>query len=145
MTQKIILLVEHDKDDEDLVLLAIRKGNVATKIAIARDGVEALDYLFATGKHAGRNIAEMPQLVLLDMRLPKIDGLEVLRQIRANPHTRRLPVVFLTSSEHEEHLLQGYDLGVNSFIRKPVDFNHFVDVVHRLQMYWLVLNEPAPA
>ncbi len=145
MTQKIIFLVEHDKDDEEIVLLAIKKGNLANKVVVARDGVEAIDYLFATGRYAGRNVSEMPHLVLLDMRLPKIDGLEVLRRVRADRRTRRLPVVFLTSSEEEDYLLQGYDLGVNSYIRKPVNFDHFVDAVHRLQRYWLDLNEPAPA
>ena len=143
MTQKSILLVEHDKDDEDLILLAIKKGNVATKVVVARDGVEALDYLFATGSHSGRAISDLPQLVLLDLRLPKSDGLEVLRRLRGDARTRRIPVVILTSSQEEEHLLQGYDLRANSFIRKPVDFNRFVAAVHRLQLYWLVLNEPA--
>ena len=143
--QKIVLLVEHNRDDEELVMLAIKRRNVATKVVVVRDGAEALDYFFATGAYASRNSAETPQLVLLDLRLPKINGLEVLRRLRADSRTRRVPVVFLTSSNEEEHLLQGYELGTNSFIRKPVDFDRFVEVVDHLQRYWLMLNEPPPA
>ena len=144
MSQKIILLVEDNQDDEELALLALDKGNVANEIIVARDGAEALDYVFATGQYAGRNASLAPQLVLLDLKLPKIDGLEVLRRLREEPRTRRLPVVILTSSKEEEDLMRGYDLGANSYVRKPVDFNHFVEAVRQLQMYWLVLNEPPP-
>ena len=144
MNTKTILLVEDNQDDEELALLAFKKGNVLNEVVVARDGVEALDYLFATGPHAGRNVAAMPQLMLLDLKLPKVDGLEVLRRVRADPRTRRLSVVILTSSKEEEDLIQGYDLGANSYVRKPVAFEQFVDAVRQLQVYWLVLNEPPP-
>ena len=145
MKPKIILLVEDNQDDEELAMIALKKGNIANEVIVARDGVEALDYLFATGAYAGRDVSELPQLVLLDLKLPRIDGLEVLRKVRADPRTRRLPVVILTSSKEEEDLIGGYEVGANSYVRKPVDFNHFVDAVHQLQLYWLVLNEPPPA
>jgi two-component system response regulator len=144
MTAKIILLVEDNQDDEELALLAFKKGQVANEVVVARDGVEALDYLFGTGAHAGRDVAMLPQLMLLDLKLPKVDGLEVLRRVRADSRTSRLPVVILTSSREEEDLIQGYDLGANSYVRKPVDFAQFVDAVRQLQVYWLVLNEPPP-
>ena len=144
MNTKIILLVEDNQDDEELALLALKKGNVLNEVVVARDGVEALDYLFGTGPYAGRDVSAIPQLMLLDLKLPKIDGLEVLRRVRADPRTRRLPVVILTSSREEEDLIHGYDLGANSYVRKPVDFNQFVVAVCQLQMYWLVLNEPPP-
>ncbi len=141
MSAKIILLVEDNQDDEELAMLALKKGNVANEVVVARDGAEALDYLFATGDYVGRAVSDLPQLVLLDLKLPKIDGLEVLRRLRADPRTRRLPIVILTSSKEEEDILRGYDFGANSYVRKPVDFNHFVEAVHQLQLYWLVLNE----
>ena len=144
MNEKIILLVEDNQDDEELALLAFKKGQVVNTVVVARDGVEALDYLFGTGPHAGRDVSALPQVMLLDLKLPKIDGLEVLRRVRADPRTRRLPVVILTSSREEEDLIQGYELGANSYVRKPVDFTHFVEAVGQLQMYWLVLNEPPP-
>ncbi len=144
MSQKIILLVEDNQDDEELALLALTKGNIANEVVVARDGAEALDYVFAKGKYSDRKIEDMPQLVLLDLKLPKVDGLEVLRHIRANERTRRLPVVILTSSKAEEDLLRGYNEGANSYVRKPVDFRDFVDAVRQLQMYWLVINEPPP-
>jgi two-component system response regulator len=144
MTAKIILLVEDNQDDEELALLAFKKGQVANEVIVARDGKEALDYLFGTGAHAGRDVAALPQLMLLDLKLPKVDGLEVLRRVRADPRTSRLPVVILTSSREEEDLIQGYDLGANSYVRKPVDFAQFVEAVRQLQVYWLVLNEPPP-
>jgi two-component system response regulator len=145
MNTKIILLVEDNQDDEELALLAFKKNNVANEVVVARDGVEALDYLFGTGPHAGRDVAALPQLMLLDLKLPKVDGLEVLRRVRADPRTRRLPVVILTSSKEEEDLIQAYDLGVNSYVRKPVAFDQFVKAASQLQMYWLVLNEAPPA
>jgi two-component system response regulator len=141
MKTKIILLVEDNQDDEELALLAFKKGQVANNVVVARDGVEALDYLFGTGAYAGRDATVLPQLMLLDLKLPKVDGLEVLRRVRADPRTRRLPVVILTSSREEEDLIKGYDLGANSYVRKPVDFAQFVEAVHHLQVYWLVLNE----
>ena len=144
MTAKIILLVEDNQDDEELALMAFKKGQVANEVVVARDGVEALNYLFGTGPHEGRDVCVLPQLLLLDLKLPKVDGLEVLRRVRADPRTKRLPVVILTSSREEEDLIKGYDLGANSYVRKPVDFAQFVDAVRQLQVYWLVLNEPPP-
>jgi two-component system response regulator len=141
---KIILLVEDNQDDEELALLAFKKGQVANEVIVARDGVAALDYLFGTGEYNGRDSSILPQMVLLDLKLPKLDGLEVLQAIRADPRTRRLPVVILTSSREDEDLIRSYDLGVNSYVRKPVDFNQFVEAVRLLQLYWLVLNEPPP-
>ena len=139
-----ILLVEDNPDDVDLTLRAFRKSKIANEIVIARDGVEALDYLFATGPHAGRDSNSLPQLVLLDLKLPRLDGLQVLERIRGNPKTRLLPVVILTSSTEEPDLLTGYSLGANSYIRKPVDFQEFVVAVRRLGLYWLLLNQPPP-
>jgi two-component system response regulator len=144
MSQKVILLVEDNPDDEELALLAFQKSNVANEVVIARDGEEALDYLFGTGTYAGRDVGVLPQVVLLDLKLPKIDGLEVLQRVRADPRTKRLPVVVLTSSKEEQDLIESYDLGANSYVRKPVDFDQFVDSVKHLQLYWLVLNEPPP-
>ncbi len=144
MTKKIILLVEDNPDDEELAMLALKKGKVANEVVVARDGVEALEYLFGTGAYAGRDVSELPQLVLLDLKLPKIDGLEVLRKVRSDPRTRCLPIVVLTSSKEEDDIIQGYDVGANSYVRKPVDYNQFVEAVHQLQLYWLVLNEPPP-
>ena len=144
MNQKIILLVEDNQDDEELALLAFQKGRVANSVIVARDGVEALDYLFGTGPHAGREASDLPALMLLDLKLPRIDGLEVLRRVRADPRTRRLPVVILTSSKEDEDLMRAYDLGVNSYVRKPVAFEQFVEAVAQLQIYWLVLNEQPP-
>jgi two-component system response regulator len=144
MNGKTILLVEDNQDDEELALLAFKKGQVLNDVVVARDGVEALDYLFATGAYAGRDVGTLPQMMLLDLKLPKLDGLEVLKRVRADPRTRRLPVVILTSSREDEDLLRGYDFGANSYVRKPVDFNQFVEAVRQLQMYWLVLNEPPP-
>jgi len=141
---KVILLVEDNADDEELMLRALRKSNVLNEIVVARDGVEALDYLFAEGRYAGRDLRIMPQLVLLDLKLPKIDGLEVLRRLRADPRTDLLPVVILTSSTEEQDRIAGYGLGANSYVRKPVDFNQFVESARQLGLYWLVLNEPPP-
>jgi CheY-like chemotaxis protein len=140
----ILLLVEDNPDDVELTMIAFERSNIANEVVVARDGAEALDYLFRTGVHADRDPSMMPELVLLDLKLPKIDGLEVLRRVRAEPATRRLPVVILTSSNEERDLVAGYDLGANSFIRKPVDFNEFVEAARHLGMYWLVMNQPPP-
>jgi two-component system response regulator len=141
MFDKTILLVEDNADDEELTIRALKKNKVTNSLVVARDGVEALDFLFGTGAHAGRDIAMLPGLVLLDLKLPKIDGLEVLRRIRADERTRRMPVTVLTSSKEEQDLIKSYDLGANSYIRKPVDFNQFTEAVRQLGMYWLMLNE----
>ena len=141
----VILLVEDNPMDEALTLRALQKSNIRNEVVVARDGVQALDYLFARGEHAGRDTGDLPQVVLLDLKLPKLDGLEVLRQLRADARTRRLPVVILTSSAEDQDVLRGYDLGANSYIRKPVDFTQFVDAVRQLGLYWLVLNQSVPA
>jgi two-component system response regulator len=139
-----ILLIEDNPDDEALTLRAFRKNNVTNEVVVARDGVEALDYLFGTGAYTQRDVTLLPQVVILDLKLPKIDGLEVLRRLRAAPQTRLLPVVILTSSNEERDLLQGYGLGANSYVRKPIDFAEFVDAVRQLGLYWLLLNERPP-
>jgi two-component system response regulator len=144
MRDNVILLVEDNPDDELLTLRALRKNNVAGEVVVARDGVEALDYLFATGEYAGRDISVMPQLILLDLKLPKIDGLEVLRRLRADERTRLLPVVILTSSKELQDMLDGYGRGANSYVRKPVNFEQFVGAVEQLKLYWLTLNEAPP-
>lgn len=144
MSEKEILLVEDNPDDEELALRALRGGKIRNTIVVARDGVEALDYLFGTGKQAGRDRRTLPTLVLLDLKLPKVDGLEVLQRIRADEHTKLLPVVILTSSGEEQDVRKSYTLGANSFVRKPVDFGRFTEVVRQLGLYWLLLNEPPP-
>jgi CheY-like chemotaxis protein len=141
----MILLVEDNPDDEALTLRALRKANVGSDVAVVRDGAEALDFLFGTGAHAGRHTSLLPQVVLLDLKLPKIDGLEVLRRIRADGRTRMLPVVILTSSDEEQDRIQGYALGANSYVRKPVEFAQFAEAVRQLGLYWLVLNQPPPS
>ena len=141
----IILLVEDNPDDVELTLRAFRKSKILNEIVVVNDGVEALDYLFATGAHAGRNPETNPAVILLDLKLPKIGGLEVLRRLRADERTRRLPVVVLTSSNEERDILSSYDLGANSFVRKPVDFGQFAEAAQQLGMYWLVMNEPPPS
>lgn len=145
MDKKIILLVEDNPDDEALTLRALRKSNILNKVVVAHDGVEALDYLFCTGSYTNRGADEMPEVVLLDLKLPKIDGLEVLKRLRAENTTKFLPVVILTSSKEEKDLINGYKFGANSYIRKPVDFDQFVEAIQQLGLYWLILNEPAPA
>ena len=139
-----ILLVEDNPDDVELTLRAFRKSNVANVIVVARDGVEALDYLFATGSYGHRDANALPQVVLLDLKLPRIDGLHVLERLRAHPKTRLLPVVILTSSNEQRDLASGYRLGANSYVRKPVDFQEFVEAVRQLGLYWLLLNERPP-
>lgn len=144
MPDKAILLVEDNPDDEALTLRAFKKNNITNEVIVLRDGAEALDYFFATGKYTGRDTSVLPQVTLLDLKLPKIDGLEVLRQLRANPKTRLAPIVILTSSVEEQDRLKGYGLGANSYVRKPVDFNQFIDAVRQLGLYWLLLNERVP-
>jgi len=144
MADKVILLVEDNSDDEKLTVRALKKNNIVNEMTIARDGVEALDYLFGTGAYLGRDTNIQPALVLLDLKLPKIDGREVLRRIRADERTRRLPIVILTSSKEEQDLMKCYDGGANSYIRKPVDYTQFTEVVRQLGLYWLVLNEAPP-
>jgi CheY-like chemotaxis protein len=139
--QRPILLVEDNQDDEVLTLRAFRKSNIRNPVVVARDGAEALDYLFGRGAYAGRDMSIMPQVILLDVHLPKLDGLEVLRHIREDERTRQLPVVMLTSSNEERDLSGSYQLGVNSYVRKPVDVTSFFEAVRQLGMYWLVLNE----
>ncbi len=145
MDTKVILLVEDNPDDAALTIRAFKKNKILNEVVIARDGVEALDYLFGTGAYAGRDTSVMPQLVLLDLKLPKVSGLEVLRRMRSVPITKLLPVVILTSSKEDQDRIHGYDLGCNSYVRKPVDFVQFNEAVQQLGMYWLVLNEPAPS
>ena len=136
MTNKAILLVEDHPDDEELTMRALKKNNIKNEVVVARDGVEALEYLFGTGA--------MPQIILLDLKLPKIDGLEVLRRLRADERTKFLPVVVLTSSKEEQDIVKSYQLGANSYVRKPVDFQEFSQAVQNLGLYWLILNEAAP-
>jgi CheY-like chemotaxis protein len=144
MATSPILLIEDNSDDEALTLRALKKNYIKNEIVVARDGVEALDYLFAIGAHVGRDQSVVPQVVLLDLKLPRVDGLEVLRQMRAYARTRLLPVVVLTSSNEESDRIASYGLGANSYVRKPVDFNHFAEAVRQLGLYWLILNVPAP-
>lgn len=144
MEKKSILLVEDNPDDEELTMRALKKHNIANEVVVARDGAEALDYLLGTGKHREDDEGHLPQVVLLDLQLPKVDGLEVLRRLRAHPRTKLLPVVILTSSAEEKDRLAGYDLGANSYVRKPVDFVEFTEAIRQLGLYWLVLNVPPP-
>ncbi|MEE8471218.1 MAG: response regulator [Dehalococcoidia bacterium] len=144
MEDKVILLVEDNRDDEALTLRALKKNNILNEVIVAHDGVEALDYLFAEGSYGDRDTSVMPQVILLDLKMPKIDGLEVLRRIRADRRTKLLPVVILTSSKEERDMIEGYSLGANSYIRKPVDFVQFGQAVQQLGLYWLVLNEAPP-
>jgi two-component system response regulator len=144
LNPKTILLIEDNPSDIDLTKRALEKGRIANALVVVSDGQEALDYLFGTGDYAGRDSSDFPALTLLDLKLPKVSGLDVLRRIRSDSRTRRIPVVILTSSREEQDIAAGYDLGVNSYIRKPVDFEHFVQSVAQLGLYWLVLNEEPP-
>ncbi len=144
MRKKIILLVEDNPDDELLAIRALKKNNIMNEVVVARDGAEALDYLFGAGAYAGRDMSVMPQIILLDLKLPKIDGLEVLRRLRNDERTKLLPVVVLTSSKEERDLTESYSLGANSYIRKPVNFDQFTEAIRQLGLYWLVLNESPP-
>jgi two-component system, response regulator len=140
----MILLVEDNEDDELLTLRALTRNNIKNDVVVARNGADALDFLFGTGAHAGRDLSVMPEVTLLDLKLPKISGLEVLRALRANELTKLLPVVVLTSSLEEQDLIRSYGLGANSYVRKPVDFNQFTEAVRHLGLYWLILNEKPP-
>jgi two-component system response regulator len=142
---KVILLVEDNPSDEKLTIRAFSKSNIANEVVVAHDGVEALDYLFGTGQHAGRDPGDLPAIVLLDLSLPRIDGLEVLRRIRADDRTRFLPVVILTSSKEEADIVRGYSSGANAYVRKPVDFKEFAEAAQTLGLFWLLLNESVPA
>jgi len=144
MDEKIILLVEDNPDDVALTTRAFKKNNISNKVIVAKDGVEALDYLFGKGMYAGRDVKDTPVVVLLDLKLPKIDGLEVLRRLRKNEFTELLPVIILTSSTEEQDMIDGYKLGANSYVRKPVDYNQFSEAIKYLGLYWLVWNEPPP-
>jgi len=144
MSNKIILLVEDNPDDVALTLRALKKNNIANEVIVARDGEQALEFLTATGRYAGSKAANLPEVVLLDLKMPKVSGLEVLRAVRANPATRLLPMVVLTSSAEERDIIASYELGANSYIRKPVDFNQFLEAVRELGLYWLVLNQAPP-
>lgn len=145
MSERNILLVEDNPDDEALALRALRRSNITNSIVVVRDGVEALDYLFGTGRYAGRDLNLKPTVILLDLKLPRINGIEVLRRLRSDERTSLLPVVVLTTSREEQDLLSSYSFGCNSYIRKPVDFIQFAEAVRQLGMYWLLMNEPPPA
>ncbi|MGB5082447.1 MAG: response regulator [Burkholderiales bacterium] len=142
--EKMIMLVEDNPDDEELTLRALRKANIANEVFVARDGQEALDYLFGSGIHANRDPRAMPAVVLLDLKLPKLGGIEVLNRLRADPRTKLIPVVILTSSSEDEDMLKSYRSGANSYVRKPVEFSAFVNAVSQLGMYWLLLNQSPP-
>ena len=144
MSAKTILLIEDNPSDIELTQRALERSHVANELVVAHDGQEALDYLFGSGEHAGRDVAALPSVTLLDLHLPLVPGLDVLRAIRADPRTRRMPVVILTSSNEERDVATGYDLGVNSYIQKPVDFERFAEAIRQLGLYWLILNESPP-
>jgi CheY-like chemotaxis protein len=141
MDQRIIMIVEDNEDDIELAMRAFKRNHILNEVIVARDGVEALDYLFGTGPHAGRDLCVMPEVVLLDLKMPRLGGLEVLRRIRADARTQYLPVVVLTSSDEEKDMIDSYHYGVNSYIRKPVDFEQFTEAVRQLSLYWIVLNQ----
>jgi CheY-like chemotaxis protein len=144
MKDRIIMLVEDNPDDEELTLRALRQANIVNEVVLARDGSEAFDYLFGSGRHAGRDLGVMPAVILLDLKLPKLSGIDVLKRLRTDPRTRLLPVVILTSSSEDEDMLRSYESGANSYVRKPVDFVAFASAVARLGVYWVLLNEAVP-
>jgi CheY-like chemotaxis protein len=144
MTDRYILLVEDNPDDEELTLLSLRKNNLAHEIIVVRDGVEAIEFLFGIGQYSGRDISRVPTIILLDLKLPKLDGLGVLKRLRADERTRVLPVVVLTSSSQDADVIASYNLGANSYVRKPVEFGSFVEAVSSLGLYWVLLNRPPP-
>jgi two-component system response regulator len=144
MPDRVIVLVEDNANDEELTLRAFRKSNIGHRVVVVRDGAEALDCFFCRGVHADRPTSEVAQVVLLDLKLPKVDGLDVLRALRADERTKLIPIVILTSSGEDQDLLRGYGLGANSYVRKPVDFTQFVEAVRQLGLYWLVINQAAP-
>ncbi|MHB9022984.1 MAG: response regulator [Armatimonadota bacterium] len=145
MSVPVILLVEDNRDDEELTRLALEESKVVNELVVVHDGQEALDWIFCQGKHVERDPCHIPSLVLLDLKLPKIGGLDVLKRVRDDPRTRRMPVVILTSSREEQDVIRGYDLGANSYIRKPVDYTQFTHAIRELGVYWMVLNEPPPS
>lgn len=144
MSERYILLVEDNPDDEELTLLSLRKNNLAHDIVVVRDGVEAIDFLFGNGQYASRDVSHPPTVILLDLKLPKLDGLGVLKRLRADPRTHTLPVVVLTSSSQDADVIASYNLGANSYVRKPVEFGAFVEAVSSLGLYWVLLNRPPP-
>ena len=144
MNEKMILLVEDNADDEELTLRSLRRAKIVNEVVITRDGAEAVDFIFGEGVHAGRDLTLMPSLILLDLKLPMMSGIDVLKRLRADARTRRIPVVVLTSSSDDEDMLRSYDSGANSYVRKPVAFNAFADAVTQLGVYWMLLNEPPP-
>lgn len=145
MEDKVILLVEDNPRDEVLTLRALKKNNISNEVVVTRDGVEALDFLFGTGTYADRDVSVMPQVILLDLKLPKVDGLQVLQKIRSDERTSLLPVVIFTSSSEEEDLMKSYSLGANSYVRKPVEFEQFLEATRQLGLYWLILNQTVSA
>jgi two-component system response regulator len=144
MAEKMILLVEDNPDDEELTLRALRQAKIANEVTVARDGSEALDFVFGKGRHAGRDLSRMPAVILLDLKLPKLSGLDVLQRLRADPRTKLIPVVVLTSSSEDEDMLRSYESGANSYVRKPVEFGAFASAVTQLGMYWMLLNQAPP-
>lgn len=144
MSDRLIMLVEDNPDDEELTLRALRQSKIANEIAVTRDGSEALDFLFGKGKYEGRDLSRLPAVILLDLKLPKLGGLDVLQRLRAEPTTRLIPVVILTSSSEDEDMLRSYQSGANSYVRKPVEFRAFAESVTQLGLYWMLLNQPPP-
>ena len=144
MSEKLIMLVEDSPDDEELTTRALRQAKIANEIVVARDGAEAIDFLLGEGAHAGRDLSRMPAVILLDLKLPKLSGLEVLQRLRNDPRTKLIPTVILTSSSEEEDMLKSYQFGANSYVRKPIDFGQFANAVSQLGIYWLLLNQPVP-
>ena len=144
MSEKMILLVEDNPDDEELTTRALRQGKIANEIIVARDGGEAVDFLFGQGAHAGRDLSRMPAVILLDLKLPKLSGLDVLKRLRADSRTKLIPTVILTSSSEDEDMLKSYEFGANSYVRKPVEFGAFANAVSQLGLYWMLLNQPPP-